>query len=161
MVGVTTEITLTAAGAEAETETALRLLLLLLPHRRGAVDERAQVRCGAPVGPERASRRRIAGSSRLPRVSRALRAQMRPAAACRVPYFAGAASAVCYCVGECVGECVGDVHDLPKATRVAQPLQKARHLRRLRPPDSVLHRVSSSGRCRCCRSCCRCFWRRS
>ena len=114
LVGVTTEITLTTAGAEAETETALRLLLLL-PHRRGAVDERAQVRCGAPVGPERASRRRIAGSSRLPRVSRALRAQMRHAAACRAPYFAGAASAVSYCVGECVG----DVHDLPKATRVA------------------------------------------
>ena len=44
LVGVTTEITLTAAGTEAETETAMRLLLLLLLHRRGAVDERVQVR---------------------------------------------------------------------------------------------------------------------
>jgi hypothetical protein len=47
-----------------------------------------------PVSPERAFRRHTAKSSRLPWISRALRAQMRPAAACRAPCFAGAASAV-------------------------------------------------------------------
>ena len=98
-----------------------------------------------PVSPERAFRRHTAKSSRLPWISRALRAQMRPAAACRAPYFAGAASAVSYCVGECVGECVGDVHDLPRATRVAKPLQQAVSA----PPATARadpDRVSSSGR---------------
>ena len=112
-----------------------------------------------PVSPERAFRRHTAKSSRLPWISRALRAQMRPAAACRAPYFAGAASSVSYCVGECVGECVGDVHDLTRATRVAKPLQQAVSA----PPATARadpDRVSSSGRCRCCRSCCRYFWRR-
>ena len=75
-----------------------------------------------PVSPGRALRRHAAGSSDLPWTSRALRAQMRPAAACRAPFFAGAASAISYCVGECVGECVGDVHVLPREKRVAQPL---------------------------------------
>ena len=78
-----------------------------------------------PVCSERAFLRHIAGSSEFPWASRALRAQMRPAAACRAPYFVDADSTASYSVGECVGECVGVECGLPRATRVAQPLQEA------------------------------------
>jgi hypothetical protein len=160
LVGVTTVITLTAVGAEAETETALRLLLLLLLHRRGAVDEHMP-RYGVVAGEPRA---------RLPPPYRQIFAPAldqpcpaRPdAPCCRLPraMLRRRRLGCLHCVGECVGECVGDVHDLTRATRVAKPLQQAVSA----PPATARadpDRVSSSGRCRSCRSCCRYFWRRS
>ena len=161
LVGVTTVITLTAEEAGTETETALRLLLLLLlllPHRRDAEMNVSWYGMN-PGSPERACGCQTAKPSAPVRISRALHAQMLPAAAFRARSRSGDASEMsCITVNVSVNVSVCDM--ACRGRRRSPSRCNKPRLRRLRPPEPTpigSGRAAAAAAARCC---CRYFSRR-